>query len=106
MCGLESEWDRTVPSEGVRAGVLVADVMEGGGVGLFKRPPVRERKAVKRAWVEERRSGVRGSWSNGGDMRLGVAKVLRPGEGEARERCRLCDSWLQRYRYEEQRRGL
>lgn len=58
-----------VPSEGVRAGVLVADETEGGGVGLFRRPPVRERKAVKSAWVEERRSGVWGTWSAGGDMR-------------------------------------
>ena len=58
-----------VPSEGVRAGVLVADEIEGGGVGLFRRPPVRERKAVKSAWVEERRSGVWGTWSAGGDMR-------------------------------------
>ena len=66
-----------VPSEGVRAGVLVADVTEGGGVGLFRRPVVRERKAVKSAWVEERRSGVRGTWSAGGDMRLGVAREVR-----------------------------
>jgi hypothetical protein len=67
---------RTVPSEGVRAGVLVADETEGGGVGLFRRPPVRERKAVKSAWVEERRSGVWGTWSAGGDMRPGVADEL------------------------------
>lgn len=68
---------RMVPSEGVRAGVLVADETEGGGVGLFRRPPVRERKAVKSAWVEERRSGVWGTWSGGGDMRLGVADQRR-----------------------------
>jgi hypothetical protein len=45
----------------VRAGVPVAEDVDGGGVGLFKRPPVRVRKAEKRAWVEERRSGVRGT---------------------------------------------
>jgi hypothetical protein len=28
---------------------------------------------VKSAWVEERRSGVWGTWSAGGDMRPGVA---------------------------------
>lgn len=69
-----------VPSEGVRAGVLVADETEGGGVGLLRRPPVRERKAVKRAWVEERRSGA--AWSNGGEMRLGVARGARLVVGE------------------------
>jgi hypothetical protein len=57
----------------VRNGVDVADDVDGGGVGLFRRPPVRVRKAVKRAWVEERRSGVRGTLSDGGDIRLGVA---------------------------------
>jgi hypothetical protein len=70
-----------VPSEGVRAGVHVADEVEGGGVALFRRPLVRERKAVKSAWVEERRSGVRGTWSDGGDMRLGVAEGIRLGVG-------------------------
>lgn len=64
---------RTDPREGVRAGVHVADEVDGGGVGLFRRPLVRERKAVKRAWVEERRSGVRGTCSGGGDMRPGGA---------------------------------
>jgi hypothetical protein len=49
------------------------DVDGGGGVGLFRRPPVRVRKAVKSAWVEERRSGVRGALSDGGDIRLGGA---------------------------------
>jgi len=72
-CGLGVEPARSVLSDGVRAGVDVADETEGGGVGLFRRPPVRERKAVKIAWVEERRSGVRGTWSDGGDMRLGGA---------------------------------
>lgn len=62
-----------VPKDGVRAGVHVAGEVVGGGVGLFNRPPVSERKAVKSAWVEERRSGVRGTWSDGGDMRPGVA---------------------------------
>jgi hypothetical protein len=64
-----------LPSDGVRAGVPVADEVEGGGVGvgLFRRPPVSERKAVKSAWAEERRSGVCGTWSDGGDMRRGVA---------------------------------
>ena len=52
------ELGRTAPSDGVRAGVHVADEVDGGGVGLFSRPPVRVRKAVKRAWVEERLSGV------------------------------------------------
>lgn len=66
-----------MPSEGVRAGVHVADDVDGGGVGLFSRPPVSERKAVKRAWVEERRSGVRGPCCVGGDMRRDVA-VQRP----------------------------
>ena len=61
------------PRDGVRAGVPVVEEVEGGGVGLFRRPVVRERKAVNRAWVEERRSGVRGTFSAGGDIRLGVA---------------------------------
>jgi hypothetical protein len=56
--------------------VEVADEVEGGGVGLFKRPPVRVRKAVKRAWVEERRSGVWGALSVGGDIRLEIAECL------------------------------
>jgi hypothetical protein len=56
--------------------VEAADEVEGGGVGLFKRPPVRVRKAVKRAWVEERRSGVWGALSDGGDMRLEFAECL------------------------------
>jgi hypothetical protein len=51
----------------------VTDDVDGGGVGLFRRPPVRVRKAVKSAWVEERRSGVRGTLSDGGDIRLGGA---------------------------------
>jgi hypothetical protein len=63
-----------VPNDGVRAGV---DEVEGGGVGLLRRPPVSERKAEKSAWVEERRSGVCGTWSDGGDMRLGVAEEVR-----------------------------
>ena len=45
------------------------EAADGGGVGLFRRLPASERKAVKRAWVEERRSGVRGTWSDGEDMR-------------------------------------
>jgi hypothetical protein len=65
--------ERRAPREGVRAGAAVAEDAEGGGVGLLRRPPVRVRKAVKRAWVEERRSGVRGTLSDGGDIRLGVA---------------------------------
>jgi hypothetical protein len=65
---------RMVPNDGVRAGV---DEVEGGGVGLLRRPPVSERKAEKSAWVEERRSGVCGTWSDGGDMRLGVAEEVR-----------------------------
>tara|TARA_R110002003_G_scaffold141_40_gene13198 strand:- start:5435 stop:5854 length:420 start_codon:yes stop_codon:yes gene_type:complete len=72
-CGLEPEMERRAPREGVRVGAAVAEDAEGGGVGLLRRPPVRVRKAVKRAWVEERRSGVRGTLSDGGDIRLGVA---------------------------------
>jgi hypothetical protein len=70
----------------VRTGVDVADDVDGGGVGLFRRPPVRVRKAVKRAWVEERRSGVRGTLSDGGDIRLGVADrvVARRNRKQAR----------------------
>lgn len=86
-----------VPSEGVRAGVLVADVTEGGGVGLFRRPVVRERKAVKRAWVEERRSGVRGTWSAGGDMRLGVAWEVRVWCGADMGEVRLGDQRRESY---------
>lgn len=56
----------------------MAEEVEGGGVGLFRRPPVRVRKAVKMAWVEERRSGVWGTLSVGGDIRLGVAGCLFP----------------------------
>lgn len=63
-----------MPSDGVRAGVPTAEEVEGGGVEFFTRPPVRERKAVKRLVVAEaRRSGVRGTCSGGGDMRLVVA---------------------------------
>ena len=62
----------------MRAGVHVVDEVEGGGVGLFRRPLVSERKAVNSVWVEERRSGVRGTWSAGGDMRLGVAEHALP----------------------------
>lgn len=65
-----------VPRDGVRAGVPTAEDIEGGGVGLFRRPPVSVRKAVKSAWVEERRSGVRGTSSDGGDIRLGVAGAV------------------------------
>lgn len=69
--------ERSVPRDGVRAGVPVVEDADGGGVGLFSRPPVNDRKAVKRVWVEERRSGVRGPSCVGGDMRRGVA-VQRP----------------------------
>ena len=66
---------RRAPTEGVRAGVEVADEVEGGGVGLFTRVPVRVRKAVRMA-VEARRSGVRGTSSAGGDMRRAVAECV------------------------------
>lgn len=69
---------RRAPTEGVRAGVEVADEVEGGGVGLFTRVPVRVRKAVRMA-VEARRSGVRGTSSAGGDMRRGVARRVSAG---------------------------
>jgi hypothetical protein len=69
-----------VPIEGVRAGVHVADDVDGGGVSLLRRPPVRERKAWKSDWVEVRRSGVRGPCSDGGDMRLGLVEDIGLGE--------------------------
>ena len=52
-------------------GVYVADEVDGGGVGLLRRPLVKERKAPKRAAEDERRSGVRGPSSpDGGDIGL------------------------------------
>jgi hypothetical protein len=60
-CGLAKETGRAAP------GVPMAVEVDGGG--LFTRAPVSVRKAAKRAWVDERRSGVRVTSSGGRDMR-------------------------------------
>ena len=74
MSATEYEWRALAAGEGEGEGEEVNRADEvgggGGGVGLFKRPPASERKAVNSAWAEERRSGVRGTWSTGEDMRL------------------------------------
>jgi hypothetical protein len=77
--------------DGVRAGVPVLDDTEGGGVGLLRRPLVRDLKAPKRAEEEERLSGVRGTSPDDGDISLSgraAGALFRTGRERVAERKR------------------
>lgn len=86
-CGLAKEAGRAEATDELRVDVPVTDEVEGGGVVLFRRPPVSERKALKSAWVEARRSGVNGTCPDGGDMRLGVVGRVLGCSNVGRRRC-------------------